>query len=116
MSIRTQPHTHILGLSRARVRLSLNYSNYLSSKHSLPWLPPGIQREAVCVELRMRGEGKNSAEWSERGDIGSLRVGGVDDFMYWGGTGSGGSWFSLRSPPSSHSLLVPSQTLTSGGK
>lgn len=31
-----QPHTHILGLSRTRVRLSPNYSNYLSSKHSLP--------------------------------------------------------------------------------
>lgn len=78
-----QPHTHILGLSGARVRLSPNYSNYLSSKHSLPQLPPGIQTEAECVELRMRGErgGKNPAEWSGGGGIGSLREGGVDDFM-----------------------------------
>lgn len=53
-------HTHILGLGRARVRLSPNYSNYLSSKHSLPWLPPGIQGEAKCVELKMRGGNQQS--------------------------------------------------------
>lgn len=54
--------------------------------------------------------------WSGGGGIGSLREGGVDDFMYRGGTGSGGSWFSPVPLPLFHSLLVPSQTLTSGGK
>lgn len=50
VGIYTQVHTdtHILGLSRARVRLSPNYSNYLSSKHSLPWLPPGIHTGCMC--------------------------------------------------------------------
>lgn len=53
----THKHTHIyiLDLSRARVRLSPNYSNYLSSKHSLPWLPPEIQRGRTANE---RGGGK----------------------------------------------------------
>lgn len=54
----TYKHTYNQGRSGAGVRISPNYSNYLSSKHSLPQLPPGIQKEAECVEVRRREEGE----------------------------------------------------------
>lgn len=77
-----QPHTHILGLSRAGVRLSPNYSNYLSSKHSLPLAASwDTGRGRMCRTENGEGEGKNPAEWSEGGGIGSLGEGGADDFM-----------------------------------
>lgn len=59
-----QPHTHILGLSRAGVRLSPNYSNYLSSKHSLPLAAScDTGRGRMC--RTKNGEGKKSCrvEW-----------------------------------------------------
>lgn len=116
----TRKTTHIFGLSRAGVRLSPNYSNYLSSKHSLPRMPPGIQREAGCVELRTSV------------GVGLVGVGlvGVGVGWYWvagwreeqlisrrgGGNGGGGSWFFSCSPPFLTSLSLPPKTPTSGGK
>lgn len=50
------------------------------------------------TENEGKGGKKKFADWSGGGGIGSLGEGGVDDFMWRGGTGSGGSWFFSRIP------------------
>lgn len=71
----------------------------------------------MCRTENEKGGGGNSAERRKGGDMGSCGEGGVDDFMYRGGTGSGGSCVSPPVPlPFFTPFWFPSQTLTSGGK
>lgn len=112
-------HSHTVGLSRPRVRLTPNYSIYLSSKHRLHCQPPGTRAEGECVELRRRrrrrkAEGKLSVgKEVVEGEPQAERRRWVD-VEGWNCRGS--SWLFSCYPPSLYTILVPTQAPASGGE
>lgn len=98
-------YTHILGLSRARVRFSPNYTNCLSSKQPALAASWDTERGSTC-----RSE-KEVWPWNEGGGVtkgGREQMkGGVDDFKQSGGNSAVLSWIFSNSPPSPTSLSVP---------